>query len=154
MAIRTIREIGDEVLRKHCREVTEMTPRLKELIDDMLETMYEHEGVGLAAPQVGVLRRIHVVDIGNGPHVFVNPEILWSEGEQDGSEGCLSLPGKGGEVRRPARIRVRAFDENMKEFELEADDLLARAICHETDHLNGILYVDRVDGELYDVEKE
>lgn len=152
MAIRTIRTVGDEVLRKNCREVKEMTPRIKELIEDMFETMYEHDGVGLAAPQVGILKRIHVVDVDGEPYVFINPQIVGSEGFQDGSEGCLSLPGKAGTVRRPNKVRVKAFDENMEEFELEAEGMLARAICHETDHLNGILYVDRVDGELYDVE--
>lgn len=153
MAVRTIRTVGDDVLKKHCREVTEMTPKIRELIGDMLETMYAHEGVGLAAPQVGILKRLHVVDVGEGPHVFINPEITWSEGEERGPEGCLSLPGKVGAVCRPERIKVKALDENMEEFELEAEGLFARAICHETDHLDGVLYVDRIDGKLFDVEE-
>lgn len=152
MAIRTVRTIGDDVLRKDSKEVKEMTPRIRELIQDMFDTMYAHEGVGLAAPQVGILRRIHVIDVGEKPYVFINPRITGTEGAQDGPEGCLSLPGKAGQVRRPEKVKVKALDENMEEFELEAEGLFARAICHETDHLNGVLYVDRVDGELYDTE--
>lgn len=146
MAIRNIRVEGEEVLRKKCREVTEMTPKIQELIEDMLDTMYEAEGVGLAAPQVGVLKRIVVIDVGEGYMVFINPEILETDGEQTGDEGCLSLPGKSGEVTRPNYVRVRALDENMEPFELEGEELLARAICHECDHLEGVLYVDHVAG--------
>ncbi len=148
MAIRNIRTQGDEVLRKKCREVTEMTPRLRELVDDMLDTMYEADGVGLAAPQVGILKRIVVIDVGDGGIVFINPEILESSGEQTGDEGCLSVPGKCGTVTRPNYVRVKALDENMEPFEMEGDELFARAVCHECDHLEGILYTDKVIGEL------
>ncbi|MCC8028871.1 MAG: peptide deformylase [Lachnospiraceae bacterium] len=151
MALRTIRMLGDEILTKHCREVKSMTPRMRELIDDMLETMYHAEGVGLAAPQVGVLRRIVVIDIGDGPLVMVNPVILKTEGEQTGDEGCLSLPGKAGQVTRPNYIQARFFDEDMEECEIEAEELLARAICHEVDHLEGHMYVELVEGEIHDV---
>ncbi|MCD8134271.1 MAG: peptide deformylase [Clostridiales bacterium] len=154
MALRTIRMLGDEILRKTCREVKSMTPRMQELIDDMLETMYHAEGVGLAAPQVGVLRRIVVIDIGDGPLVMVNPVLLEAEGEQTGDEGCLSLPGKAGQVTRPNHIKARYFDENMEEYEIEAEELLARAICHELDHLDGHMYVELVEGEIHDVVYE
>lgn len=157
MAIRQIRTIGDSVLTKTCRKVDKMTPRIKQLIDDMLETMYDANGVGLAAPQVGVLRRIVVIDTGyeeRDPHILINPEIIETDGEQTGTEGCLSLPGKFGEVTRPNHVKVRALDENMNEFELEGDELLARAICHECDHLDGILYSSKLNGELMDVERE
>lgn len=156
MAIRNIRTAGDPVLRKTCREVVEMSPKLTELIEDMLDTMYEANGVGLAAPQVGVLRNIVVVDVEEepNPYVFINPEILETSGEQTGDEGCLSIPGKSGLVTRPNYVKVRALDENMEPFELEATELLARAICHEVDHLKGILYVDKVEGDLRDVRAE
>ena len=154
MAIRQIRIMGDEKLEKVCRPVTEMTPRTQELISDMLDTMYDANGVGLAAPQVGILKRIVVIDIGEGPVVLVNPEILETSGEQTGQEGCLSLPGQAGIVTRPNYVKVRAFDENMQEFELEGEELMARAICHECDHLNGIMYVRHVEGQLFDVSDE
>ena len=154
MALRQIRTLGDPVLEKNCREVKEMTPRLKELVEDMLETMYDAEGVGLAAPQVGILRRIVVIDVGEGPYVMVNPVILEQDGEQTGSEGCLSVPGKAGNVTRPNHVKVRACDVNMQEYELEGTELLARAICHELDHLDGVMYVTRVEGELVDVTRE
>lgn len=154
MAIRTIRTEGEEVLRKKCREVTEMTPRIKELIDDMLDTMYEADGVGLAAPQVGVLRRIVVIDVGDGPVVLVNPEILETSGSQTGDEGCLSIPGKSGCVTRPNYVRVRAMNKNMEPYELEGEELFARAVCHECDHLDGILYVDKAEGPLKDNKGE
>ena len=131
MALRQIRIMGDKVLEKTCREVTEMTPRLKELIQDMLETMYHAEGVGLAAPQVGVLRRIVVIDVGEGPLIMINPQILETSGSQTGSEGCLSLPGQAGMVTRPNYVKVKALNENMEEFEVEGTEMLARAICHE-----------------------
>ena len=150
MAIRTIRREGEEVLRKKCREVTEMTPRIKELIDDMLDTMYEADGVGLAASQVGVLRRIVVVDVGDGPVILINPEIIETSGSQTGEEGCLSVPGKCGNVTRPNYVRVRALDRNMEPYEMEGEELFARAVCHECDHLEGILYVDKVEGALRD----
>ena len=158
MAIRTIREYGDDVLGKHCKDVKHMTPGLALLINDMFDTMYEAQGVGLAAPQVGVLKRVFVVDVtGEDPMVFINPEIYEADGEQEGYEGCLSLPGKSGIVKRPMHIRVRALDRNMKEFDMEAEELLARAICHETDHLDGRMYVELVEGELVnneDIQRE
>lgn len=155
MAIRNIREIGEEVLTKKCKEVMEMTPRIRELIEDMLETMYEANGVGLAAPQVGVLKRIVVIDTtGDDPHILINPRIVESSGEQTGQEGCLSVPGKSGQVTRPNYVKAVALDANMKAFELEGTELLARAICHELDHLDGHLYVEKVEGELQDVKAE
>ena len=153
MAIRNIREMGEEVLGKKCKMVTEMTPRTRELIEDMLDTMYEANGVGLAAPQVGVLKRVVVIDVtGEDPHIFINPRIVESSGEQTGQEGCLSVPGKSGQVTRPNYVKVAALDVNMKPFELEGTELLARAICHELDHLEGQLYVDKVEGPLQDVK--
>lgn len=157
MAIRNIRIEGDAVLRKNCREVTEMTPKIAELIEDMLETMYEANGVGLAAPQVGVLRNIVVIDVSEeepDPIVLINPVIIESSGEQTGDEGCLSLPGKVGVVTRPDYVKVRAQNEHMEEIELEGTELLARAICHECDHLKGILYADKAEGTLKEVKKE
>ena len=151
MAIREIRIMGDEVLKKVCKEVKQMTPRTQELIDDMLETMYEANGVGLAAPQVGVLKRIVVIDIGEGPIVMINPVILETSGSQTGSEGCLSLPGKAGQVTRPNYVKAKALDENMEEYIIEGEELLARAICHELDHLEGHMYVEKVEGQLEDV---
>ena len=153
MALRKIREIGDEILLKECREVKEVTPRVRELIDDMFETLYEANGVGLAAPQVGVLKRIVIIDCGDDPHVLINPRIIESSGEQTGSEGCLSVPGKAGLVTRPNYVKVVYYDENMEQQELEGTELLARAVCHELDHLDGKLYVDLVEGELKDVEE-
>ena len=153
MALRNIREIGDPVLNKVCKEVKEMTERTRELIDDMFDTMYEAEGVGLAAPQVGILKRIAVIDVtGEDPLLLINPVILESSGSQTANEGCLSVPGKTGAVTRPDYVRIRAFDRELVPFEMEAEDLLARAICHECDHLVGELYVDLVEGELKDVE--
>ena len=155
MAIRNIREIGEEVLTKKAREVTEMTPRIRELIGDMLETMYEANGVGLAAPQVGVLKRIVVIDVtGEDPHILINPRIVETSGEQTGQEGCLSVPGKSGQVTRPNYVKAVALDVNMKETELEGTELLARAICHEVDHLDGHLYVEKVEGPLQDAVEE
>lgn len=152
MAIRNIREIGDEILNKKCKEVTEMTDRTRYLIEDMLDTMYEAGGVGLAAPQVGILKRIVVIDVtGEDPYVLVNPRIVESGGEQTGSEGCLSIPGKAGIVTRPNYVKVAAQDAEMNPFELEGTELLARAICHELDHLDGHLYVEKVEGDLTDV---
>lgn len=154
MALRTIRIMGDEVLTKKSREIKEVTPRIRELIDDMLDTLYDANGVGLAAPQVGVLKRLVVIDVGEGPIVLINPVILESSGEQTGDEGCLSLPGKAGEVTRPNYVKVRACDENMEEFEIEGTELLARAFCHEIDHLEGHMYVEKVNGEVHDVVYE
>ena len=152
MAIRRIRALGDEVLTKSCKEVTKMTLRTKILIEDMLDTMYEAGGVGLAAPQVGILKRIVVIDVGEGPIILVNPEIVETAGEQTGEEGCLSVPGKSGIVTRPNYVKVKALDENMEEIELEGEELLARAFCHEIDHLDGKVYVELAEGGIHDVE--
>lgn len=154
MALRTIRMQGDPVLNKACREIKEVTPKISTLISDMLETMYDANGVGLAAPQVGILKRVVTIDIGDGPLVMINPRILFSEGTQTAGEGCLSLPGKAGQVTRPNHIIAHAFNEDMEEIEIEATELLARAICHEVDHLDGHMYTEFVEGDLYDVENE
>lgn len=154
MALRTIRTQGDPCLSKVCKPVTEVNDRLITLIDDMIETMYEAEGVGLAAPQVGILKRLVVIDVGEGPIVMINPEILETSGSQTGSEGCLSVPGKAGMVTRPNYVKAKAFDENMEEYIIEGEELLARAICHELAHLDGHLYTELVEGELMDVKAE
>ena len=155
MAIRNIREMGEEVLTKKCKLVTEMTPRTRELIEDMLDTMYEANGVGLAAPQVGILKRIVVIDVtGEDPLILINPRIVETSGEQTGMEACLSVPGKTGQVTRPNYVKAVALDVNMKEFEVEGTELLARAICHELDHLDGHLYVEKVEGPLQDAVAE
>ncbi len=149
MAIRNIRIMGDEVLTKRCKEITTMTPRLKMLIEDMAETMYDANGVGLAACQVGVLKRIVVIDVseeGNDLMVFINPEIIETDGEQEGYEGCLSVPDKSGWVKRPNRVVVKALNEDLQPFTLEGEGLLARAILHECEHLDGHLYVEHVEG--------
>ena len=150
MAIREVRIMGDDILGKQCKPVTKMTMRTKILIEDMLDTMYEKYGVGLAAPQVGVLKQIVVIDVGEGPIVLINPEIIETSGEQTGEEGCLSLPGKSGIVTRPNYVKVKALNENMEPYELEGEGLLARAICHECAHLEGQMYVELVEGELVD----
>ena len=155
MALRKIREIGDPILNKTCKEVKEVTDRTKDLIDDMFETMYEAQGVGLAAPQVGIRKQIVVIDVEDGnQYVLINPVIEEMSGSQTGQEGCLSVPGKAGLVTRPSHVKVRALNEKMEEFVLEADDFLARAICHECDHLHGHLYVELVEGPLEDVAAE
>ncbi len=150
MALRNIRVNDDPILRKVCKEIPEVTPKIKELAQDMLDTMYNADGVGLAAPQVGILKRIVVIDVGEGPVVMINPVILESSGEQTGSEGCLSIPGKAGNVTRPYYVKAKAYDLDMKEYEIEGEELMARAICHELAHLEGDLYIDHVEGELYD----
>ena len=154
MAIRKIREIGDEILTKHSKEVTQMTPRTQMLIEDMLETMYEQHGVGLAAPQVGILKRIVVIDVGEGPLILINPVIVETSGEQTGEQGCLSVPGKAGVVTRPDHVKVKTLNENMEEVLIEGEELLARALCHEIDHLDGKLYVDLAEDGIYDVKYE
>ena len=151
MALRTIRVQGDSVLTKKSRTVDKMTPRIGELITDMLDTMYDAMGVGLAAPQVGILKRIVVIDVGEGPIVLINPEILETRGEQTGDEGCLSVPGMAGQVTRPNYVKVKALDVNMEEQILEGEGLLARAFCHEIDHLDGKMYTELVEGELHKV---
>ena len=145
MALRTIRVQGVSVLTKKSRTVDKMTPRIGELITDMLDTMYEAMGVGLAAPQVSILKRVVVIDIGEGLLELINPEIIATSGEQIDAEGCLSIPGEDGEVKRPYVVRVRAQDRNGNTFEIEGEELLARAFCHEIDHLDGILFVDKVE---------
>lgn len=155
MAIRQIRLDGDEILRKKCKEVKEMTERTRVLIDDMFETMYESNGVGLAAPQVGILKRLVVIDVDyETPLVLINPVIIEREGEQTGDEGCLSLPGLAATVTRPNRVVCRCLNEEMEEIEIEGEGLLARAICHELDHLDGILYKDVAESPLHEVEYE
>ena len=157
MALRNIREIGDEILNKQCREVKEMTPRIETLIEDMIETMYDAQGVGLAAPQAGVLKRIVVIDVSMeeepDPIILINPVILETSGEQTGYEGCLSVPGKSGLVTRPNYAKVKALDINMEEFIIEGEELLARCLCHEIDHLDGHLYVEKVEGDLLSNEE-
>ena len=154
MALRTIRVQGDSVLTKKSRTVDKMTPRIGELITDMLDTMYDAMGVGLAAPQVGILKRIVVIDVGEGPIVLINQEILETSGEQTGDEGCLSVPGMAGQVTRPNYVKVKALDVNMEEQILEGEGLLARAFCHEIDHLDGKMYTELVEGELHKVTND
>lgn len=152
MALRKIRIFGDPVLEKTAKPIKNVTPRIKLLAKDMFDTMYHDNGVGLAAPQVGILKRMFVVDVDReNSYVFINPEILETSGEQTGEEGCLSLPGKCGKVTRPNYVKVRATDLTGTEFEMEAEGLLARAILHENDHLDGILYTSHVEGPVYEV---
>ncbi len=154
MALRTIRLEGDPVLGKKSRKVETMTPRIRQLIEDMLETMYDANGVGLAAPQVGILRQVIVIDIGEGPIVLINPVMTFQEGEQTGDEGCLSVPGMAGQVTRPNHVIVEGLDGEMKPVRVEGEELLARALCHEMDHLNGVMYTSLVEGELHEVQYE
>ena len=151
MALRTIRVEGDPVLTKISRPVDKMTPRIQDLITDMLDTMYEAMGVGLAAPQVGILKRIVVIDVGDGPIILINPEIIEKSGEQTGDDGCLSVPGMSGQVTRPDHVKVKALNEDMEEVVYEGEGLLARAFCHELDHLDGHMYTELVEGELHRV---
>ena len=149
MALRNIRIQGDPILTKKCRKIEKMTPKIQELIQDMFDTMYDAYGVGLAAPQVGILKQVVVIDTtGEDPHVLINPEIIETSGSQTGDEGCLSLPGMSGTVTSPNYVKVKALNENMEEIILEGTELLARAICHETDHLYGKMYTELVEGEL------
>lgn len=145
MALRIIRLEGDDILRKKAKNVDAITDRIKTLVEDMYDTMYDSQGVGLAAPQIGILKRIFIVDIGEGPMTFINPEFVEQEGEQFGLEGCLSIPGKQGDVLRPYRVKVRAMNLEGETFEIEAEEYFARAICHEYDHLEGILYIDKAE---------
>lgn len=153
MALRHIVEIGDDILRKKCRPVPEVTDRTRELIDDMLETLHDAGGVGLAAPQVGVMRRLFVVDLEDetGPKILVNPEIVESRGEQDGEEGCLSIPNKAGEVKRPAYVKIKGLGRDGEPVEYEGEGLLARAFCHENDHLDGVMYIDKAE-KVWEIE--
>lgn len=157
MALRNIRTVGDEILTKRAREVKENTEKIQELIDDMLETMYDSDGVGLAAPQVGVLKRIFVIDCSEErtmPYVFINPEIIETSGEQTGTEGCLSVPGKAGIVTRPSHVKVKALNRNFDEYIVEGDELFARALIHENEHLDGHLYTEKVIGNVYNAGDE
>lgn len=154
MAYREIRKLGDEVLRKKAREVTVFDDRLKMLIEDMVETMKKANGIGLAAPQVGILKRVVVIDIGEGLYTFVNPEIIEMSGEIIDIEGCLSIPGVYGEVARPKKLKVKAQDEKGLSFEIEAEGLFARAICHEVDHLNGVLFIDKAKNIIEEKKDE
>jgi len=153
MAIRNIRTIGDSCLAKECKPVKEMNEKLAVLIEDMLDTMYEANGVGLAAPQVGILKQVVVIDVsedGDCPIVLINPEIIETDGSQTGNEGCLSVPGKAGVVTRPNYVKVKALNTEMEEVIYEGTELLARAFCHEIDHLHGVLYVSKVEGDIND----
>ena len=157
MAIRTIREEGDEILKKTSREVEEVTDKIRELLDDMVETMHKYNGVGLAAVQVGVLKRVIVIDLydENGPMKLINPVIIKEKGEQEVEEGCLSFPNKYAKMIRPKEVTVEALDENGKKIKIEAKDLLAQALSHEIDHLNGVLFVDKMlPGTLEYVDPE
>ena len=154
MALRKIREEGEECLRCVCKEVTEINPRILELIEDLKDTMYDADGVGLAAPQVGVRKRIAVVDVGDGPVVLINTEVVETECEQTGNEGCLSVPGKCGVVTRPMKVKVKTRNLDFEWEEIEGEELFARAMLHEMDHLDGILYIDKVEGDLQDVAQE
>lgn len=154
MATRKIVEIGDEKLRKHAKPVEKFDWRLRLLLSDMADTMYKAEGVGLAAPQVGILRRVVVVDVGDGLVKLVNPELIAAEGEQCGPEGCLSVPGRSGMVTRPNHVVIRAFDENGKQIEVTGEEFYARALCHELDHLDGVLYVDKMEREIFPEEED
>lgn len=149
MALRMIRTKGDEVLTKVSKTVEKIDEKILTLLEDMADTMYEEDGVGLAAPQIGVLKRVVVIDVGDGLIEMINPEILEFDGEQVGDEGCLSVPGRYGQVRRPNYVKAKALNRNGEEFIIEGTELLARAICHELDHLEGKLFVDLVEGELF-----
>lgn len=152
MAKRMIRISTEDVLRKKSKVVKEINDNVLTILDDMADTMYDANGVGLAAPQIGILKRMVVIDIGEGLIELINPEIIEQSGSQTGNEGCLSVPGKSGAVTRPDYVKVKAMDRNGNEFEIEGRELLARAFCHEIDHLDGKLYIDIVEGELFDVE--
>lgn len=159
MALRTIRTQGDKVLEKVCRPIDKVTPRIRELAEDMLETMYDAAGVGLAAPQVGILKRLVVIDVSgdeeeNAPLILLNPEIIESSGEQTGEEGCLSVPGLSGKVTRPMYVKIKAQDLDLNWNEYEGEGLLARAFCHELDHLEGHMYTELVEGDLHEVTAE
>jgi peptide deformylase len=150
MAIRQIRLSDDPILRKVSREITEINDRIKTLLEDMVDTMYEADGVGLAAPQVGVLRRVIVIDVGEGILKLINPEIIEQNGEVIDAEGCLSVPNRSGTVKRPEWVKVKYLNEEGEAKEIEGTGLLARALCHEIDHLNGILFTDKIIEEIED----
>lgn len=152
MALRNIVKAGDDVLRKKCRAVDKIDDRILSILDDMVDTLYDSGGVGLAAPQVGILRRMVVIDIGEGLLELINPEIIETDGTQTDSEGCLSIPGKCGEVTRPDYVKVKALNRQGEEVVYEGRELLARAFCHELDHLDGILYIDKAT-QMWDIEE-
>ena len=152
MAIRNIRKFGDDILRKKCRRVEQIDDRIKTLLDDLADTMYEADGVGLAAPQVGILKRIAVVDVGEGIVELINPVITETSGTQTENEGCLSVPDRYGKVERPQTVTVKTLDRDGNEYEITGHDLFARALCHEIDHLDGIMFVDKVS-EYVEVDK-
>ncbi len=154
MAKRNIVTFGESVLEKNCRKIEKFDEKLFTLLEDMKETLEEANGVGLAAPQVGMLKRVFIIDLGDGVIEFINPEILEESGVQDGMEGCLSNPGKYGMVERPNYVKIKAQDRNGDYFELEGEELMARALCHEYDHLNGTLFISRVSRMLTDEELE
>ena len=153
MAIRNIVKIGDEVLRKTCRTQLTFDEKLATILDDMAETMYKAEGVGLAAPQIGILRRFCIVDVGDGLIELINPVITEKSGSQKGSEGCLSIPERFEEVERPLKVTVRAQDRNGKNIVITAEGFKARAFCQEIDHLDGVLYIDRVKKDINNIRK-
>lgn len=155
MAVRIVREYGDEILRKKAKTVEVVDDKIRALVDDMLDTLYQYNGVGLAAPQIGILKRIVVIDTyeGKGPIVLINPEIIKEKGEQEVDEGCLSFPQQYAKIIRPKEVTVKALDENGKEFKITGKDLLAQALSHETDHLNGILFVDKIIPGTLEVHK-
>ncbi|MGI6173202.1 MAG: peptide deformylase [Christensenellales bacterium] len=154
MAVRRIFHVGDEVLRRKARRVDTIDRRIVTLLNDMAETMYAADGVGLAAPQVGILRRVVVIDTGDGLIELINPEIVSQEGEQESCEGCLSVPGRRGKVPRPEKVVVRAQDRRGRTFEIEGTEIMAIALCHELDHLDGILYIDKMTEDMTDREEE
>lgn len=153
MAIRNIRKLGEDILRKKCRVVDIIDDKIITLLDDMIDTMHHADGVGLAAPQVGILKRIAVIDVGEGVIELINPEIIKTEGKETNVEGCLSVPGKWGTVERPQKVTVRATKRDGKEYEITGEGLLARALCHEIDHLDGVVFVDKVE-EYVDMENQ
>ena len=154
MATRKIVELGDEKLRKHCKPVEKFDLRLRILLKDMADTMYKNDGAGLAAPQVGILKRVCVVDVGEHLYELINPVITSREGEQEGPEGCLSIPGRAGVVKRPMKVVVSAFNAKGEPIEVVGEGFLARALCHEIDHLDGVLYVDIMERELFQDDEE
>jgi peptide deformylase len=148
MALRNVRTYGDDLLRKKSRKIEKIDERILTLIEDMKETMYKEDGVGLAAPQVGILKRMAVIDVGNGPIVIINPEIIEKKGSEVDTEGCLSIPGRQGKVERPHWVKVKLLNEKGEEVFYEGEGLLARAFCHEIDHLDGVLFIDKIiEGE-------
>lgn len=153
MAIRNIRKLGEDILRKKCRVVDTIDDKITTLLDDMIDTMQNADGVGLAAPQVGILKRIAVIDVGEGVIELINPEIIKTEGKETNVEGCLSVPGKWGTVERPQKVTVRATGRDGKEYEITGEGLLARALCHEIDHLDGVVFVDKVE-EYVEMENQ